>query len=264
MSEPEVARADLARHTTATINDLADMIGAARQIIREFDGDTAFWRGHANSEWELLPHVFRRDQKRPELPPFDGCALIGHFQMRAPTRSHARTPEPDDYFGWLFLAQHYGLPTRVLDWSENPLVALYFAVESDEPADGCIWALWPGQLNAHFGGPPSLVQMRDPRVAEIAAKAFSTEGSCDAVILAIDGREIDPRMLVQMGRFTIHGVPHVIENLIGSPRWLRRYIVPRNDKMKLRHQLSALGVRRANLFPDLTNLARELREARYG
>lgn len=46
--------------------------------------------------------------------------------------------------------QHYGVPTRLLDWSENPLVALYFAVENkDKETDAAIWMLRPNKLNTH-------------------------------------------------------------------------------------------------------------------
>jgi hypothetical protein len=143
-------RAEIAAHTAdIRVDDLSQIIGICKQIIGEFNSEQAFWRGHGDAEWLLRPHVFRGDPEYPDVPKYDECALIGNFQVRAPTRSHTRTPEPDDYFGWLFLAQHYGLPTRLLDWTENPLVALYFAVLSQEEArDGCIWALWPRKLNA--------------------------------------------------------------------------------------------------------------------
>ena len=147
-------RAEIAAHTAdIRVDDLSQIIGICKQIIGEFNSEQAVWRGHGDAEWLLIPHVFRTDPEHPEVPKYDECALIGNFQVRAPTRSHTKTPEPDDYFGWLFLAQHYGLPTRLLDWTENPLVALYFAVlEQEEASDGCIWALWPRQLNATFGG----------------------------------------------------------------------------------------------------------------
>jgi hypothetical protein len=240
-------------------------------------------------------------------------ALIGHFQVRAPTRAHTRMPEPDDYFGWLFLAQHYGLPTRLLDWTENPLVALYFAVENpEEKTDGCIWALWPARLNAHFafrdnlayqralacgiypedikgkgidpegretdnGGiqnphrfkkyslaEAGLVSIQDRKVVALAALAFGDPVErCDGEILAIDGREIDLRMLVQVGRFTLHTYDTPIEYLPYSTKWLHKYIVPEECKQKLRSQLAAMGLRRSNLFPDLANLAAELREMRF-
>jgi len=171
----------------------------------KFNFDQPFWRGYGDAEWPLRPQVFRRDPLHPEVPKYDECALIGHFQVRAATRSHTKAPELDDFFGWLFLAQHYGLPTRLFDWTENPLVALYFAVEEQEhkDRDRCVWALWPGKLNQDYynnygpvqiGNPNDsydLVQIREPTVIELAKAAF-TGAKCHAAILAIDGREIGP------------------------------------------------------------------------
>jgi FRG domain len=227
--------------------------------------DTAFWRGHADADWTLQAQVFRRPREHPDLSSYNESGLIGHFVSLAPTRSLAKTPDPRDYFGWLFLAQHYGLPTRLLDWTESPLIALYFAAtEGHEDRDGCVWALWPGGLNRCYDGSLDLVQIRDPKVKEIAKCAFVPGQECDQVIIAIDGREIDLRMLVQMGRFTLHAHGTPIENLPGSEGWSRRYIVPKEAKTKIRNQLAAFGIRQWNLFPDLANLATNLRGRRFG
>ena len=229
-------RAELAAHTSEiVIDDLSKIIEASRQIITEFDGDTALWRGHADADWAVRPHVFRRDPAHPEAPKYNESALIGHFRARAPIRSHVRCPTGDDYFGWLFLAQHYGLPTRLLDWTENPLVALYFAIIAEEHAHGCVWALWSKGLNKSFRVPSGLVQINDPRVVELVKPAFDPTAECEEVILGIDGQEIDIRMLVQMGRFTLHTYHTAVEVLPGSSTWLRRYIVPPEHKPKLRH-----------------------------
>lgn len=258
-------RAEIAAHTAnIRVNDLSQIIDICKETIGEFNSEQAFWRGHGNAEWLLIPHVFRSDPEHPEVPKYDECALIGNFQVRAPTRSHTKTPEPDDYFGWLFLAQHYGLPTRLLDWTENPLVALYFAVlEQDEASDGCIWALWPRQLNATFGAAFGSIQIQDPTFTELVKPAFVVGSECNQVILATDGREIDLRMLVQIGRFTLHSYHSAIEYLPNSPSWLRRYVVPGEHKRKIRAQLAAMGIKQSNLFPDLTNLAAELRGMRF-
>jgi hypothetical protein len=257
-------RIELAAHTSdIVIDDLAKVVEAARQIITEFDGDTALWRGHANANWAVRPHVFRRDPAHPEVPKYDECALIGHFRARAPTRSHVPCPLANDHFGWLFLAQHYGLPTRLLDWTENPLVAFYFAVASEEQTDGCTWALWSKGLNTFFGVPSGLVQINDPHVAELAKPAFDSSVKGEQVILAIDGQEIDIRMLVQIGRFTLHTYHTAMENLPESRSWLRRYVIPKEHKTKLRNQLAAMGIKRSNLFPDLAHLAEELRNSRF-
>jgi hypothetical protein len=257
-------RIELAAHTSdIVIDDLTKIVEAARQTITEFDGDTALWRGHANANWPVRPHVFRRDPAHPEVPKYDECALIGHFRVRAPTRSHVGCPLANDYFGWLFLAQHYGLPTRLLDWTENPLVALYFAVIAEEAIDGCVWALWSKGLNTSFGVPSGLIQINDPRVVELAKPAFDPGITCEQVILAIDGQEIDIRMLVQIGRFTLHTYQTAIEHLPKSAGWLRRYIIPKEHKTKLRRQLAAMGIKQSNLFPDLAHLAEELRKSQF-
>ena len=130
---------------------------------------------------------------------------MGHFVSRAPSRSFRLCPDLDDHFGWLFLAQHYGVPTRLLDWTENPLVAAYFAVLDHPDDDGCIWALRISGLNGAFGVSADLIQIRGPAVRDSAASAFTgNKPSDERDALAIDGQESDPRMLAQMSKFTIH------------------------------------------------------------
>jgi hypothetical protein len=85
---------ELHDHTSdIKVDDVGRIIEIVNPTTLGFDFDTAFWRGHGNAEWSLLPHVFRPNPLNAGLP-YNECALIGHFQMRAPTRSHIRTPEP--------------------------------------------------------------------------------------------------------------------------------------------------------------------------
>ena len=167
-------------HTSdITVEDLHQIIDICNPTNLGFGFDQPFWRGHGRSDWLLRPSVFRPDPRRPEVARYDKSALIGHFRVRAPTMAHKNT-EPDDYFGWLFLAQHYGLPTRLLDWTESPLIALYFAVEENvEAADGCIWALNPVGLNSYFSTPgvrrfynTGLAQISDLEVQKLAQGAI--------------------------------------------------------------------------------------------
>jgi FRG domain len=244
--------------TGITLTDVGQVIEAARDVLRPFNYDTAWWRGHAKADWRLQAHVHRRDFQHQ----YDEAMLIGHFVSRAPSRSHRPCPAATDCLGWLFLAQHYGLPTRLLDWTESPLIATYFAVQDHQlwTEDGCVWALWPTGMNRNSGAANGLVQIRDAAVAKIAETAFTGTETPEEEILAIDGQEIDPRILAQMSRFTLHSRRTALESAQENKVWLRQYLIPKNAKAKIRAQLSALGIRRSNLFPDLENLARELRD----
>ena len=61
---------------------------------------------------------------------------IETFKRHAALLTELRVPQADDLLGWLCVMQHYRAPTRLLDWSENLLVALYFAVSADLDQDG--------------------------------------------------------------------------------------------------------------------------------
>ena len=102
-----------------------------------------WWRGHADSSWDLTPGIFRKEYKDNKGQEHN---MINYFMHRAAPR-YARLPEKDDYSGWLFLMQHYGIPTRLLDWTESPLLALYFAVTDEKYSNssGAVWGLLSGE-----------------------------------------------------------------------------------------------------------------------
>ena len=149
----------------------------------------------------------------------------------------------------------------MLDWTENPLVAAYFAVERPDE-DGCIWGLSPSGLNRALIDLDGLVMMQNPHAKQIAQDAITGNASLEPLIIAIDGQEIDPRMLAQMSRFTVHSDSTPLELVRPeNAGWLRQFVIPKNAKDKIRAQLSAFGIRRSNLFPDLASLATELKSA---
>ena len=106
------------------------------------EGD--FWfRGHADREWGLYPTALRPESKaNRDL----ALALFDTFRQVAEMKLDRR-PGDEDTLGWHQVAQHYGLPTRLLDWTQNPLVALYFAVNHHYDTDGVVLMLNPEDLN---------------------------------------------------------------------------------------------------------------------
>ena len=154
--------------------------------------------------------------------------------------------------------QHYRLPTRLLDWTNSLLVAMYFALDPNEQyakKSAVLWALSPYQLNAYQlkGLKPSLLSIQDPRVKS-SAMPFKTDGK----ICAVSVPEMDIRMLVQQGACTIHGNKIPIENLADCNQFLRKYEIPAESKTRLRRVLLSLGVRESWVFPDLEHLAKEI------
>ena len=96
-----------------------------------------FFRGQSSSEYKLIPSIGRRFKEGQEdvLKQYEK-EVFEDFKRKYSMFTDAR-PKNDKEF--LFLAQHYGLPTRLLDWTYNPLIALYFACCSNFDKDGIVY-----------------------------------------------------------------------------------------------------------------------------
>src|SRR5262245_3594236 len=135
------------------VANLAGFIIDVEQIVDDWTPKGADWylqpwfRGHGNASWSLQPCLYRprSDIGGIGADYYNEAILLEKFRLRAPTFLE-RVPATD--WEWLFLMQHYGLPTRLLDWTESSLIALYFAVRDHAgDADAAVWAMNPWGLN---------------------------------------------------------------------------------------------------------------------
>jgi hypothetical protein len=249
---------------SSDITDFGTFLRALDKANLLLGGVQPFWRGHADVTWSLTPEVFRPDPTGAHYPE---VTLIRTFMAQAESRSQ-RCPAYDDLVGWLILARHFGLPTRLLDWSMSPLIALYFALEDCGDSDGALWALNPGGLNCDMIGEDRLLIVDEPRVRELVALAFEPDpsvhlkslSSTTGVVLAVGAREVDARVMVQQGALTIHGddIDLAKRPVDGYP-WLVGFLVKHAAKAVLRENLRRLGFTRSGLFPDLGSLAQDLK-----
>ena len=123
-------------------------------FIKRIKKDSEEWknfpwfRGEPASKTPLLPKLYR--QKRGKDPNYEN-QLLQHFRMKSQSPEFGHTPPRDHIDQWLFLARHSGLPTRLLDWTEGSLVALYFAIAKQETLgtniNPVVWMLDPIELN---------------------------------------------------------------------------------------------------------------------
>ena len=240
----------LANNDSLVIDSVEQLVATACDLSQQY-GAQIWFRGQADFIWPLLPGIARNENPRGHEP-----NRSIHFMNRAQTR-HSKCPGRDDLAGWLFLMQHYGLHTRLLDWSEAPLVALFFAVEAGTATDSAIFALDPHALNQSFDYGKHVLLPHHPVVARLLGPAFQTEDAIPGVA-AILAAEIDYRMLLQRSAFTIHGDSTPLESHPDAGGFLIKLKIPRHAKPLIKQQLHVLGIDRAHLFPDLANLARYL------
>jgi hypothetical protein len=240
-----------------TVQNMGELIGALRSAAPEF-GRLEYWfRGHTrHKQSPLVASVHRYYDRETERQ------LALRFQVGAVGRSR-QCPAGDDFGSWLVLMQHYGLPTRLLDWTRSLVVATYFAV-AHNPADedAAVWLLAPEHLNRLARLPVDGIcvlngETASPQIRPLAEAAFR-DAPCEDGPYATLSQDLDMRVLVQSGAFTIHASPAPLDEHPHAKEFLARFDIPRAQRNAFCEELFAMGARRSLLFPDLHNLAREL------
>jgi len=221
--------------------------------------DRIWWRGQSKlcSEWELKPSIYRKDFSH--LSERNVCA---DFIARAPTRYSGRCPSLAENASWLILMQHYGVPTRLLDWTESLLVALYFAVSEHDCAPGVLWALSPYLLNYNQIKMATILNPHAESSDPLFRSAYSPEDKCKPtpkVVAAVMAPHEDLRVLVQQSAFTVHNRSDALDELLKGTGSLLSVEIPVEQKRKCRTYLQKLGIRISTLFPDLEHLAQDIK-----
>lgn len=193
--------------------------------------------------------------------------LLRAFRKYAP-----RSSVPgDSLWNWLAVAAHHGLPTRLLDWTYSPLIALHFATDDPEEfrTDGVVWCVNYHELKAHL--PAALQEL----LREEGADVFTTEllgrgapslSALDRLApepfpLFLEPPSLDDRIVNQFALFALMSNPKARfdEWLAPRPELVRRIIIPAALKWEVRDKLDQANITERVLFPGLDGLSRWLK-----
>jgi len=248
---PDAARWFL---TLIKIESVADLM---KQVNSGGTGDSWF-RGHIDDAWTLRPSVFR-DRGWLEAE----ADMIKRFRQAVTSRIRC---QPSNDWGWVCLAQHHGVPTRLLDWSENPLIGLYFAVEFDESdrgaVDGKLFSLDPDLLNADTAGRPTGVLLlgQDTLLDEYLP---SFDSKMKQGGLAVVAPQSFDRITAQSGVFTVTHRLDPFDLGKSCPHAIEEFIVPQTAKSRLRNELERLNITAATVYPDLEHIGMAIKQRHH-
>jgi len=241
------------------VKGVEDLTKACYKLCNRF-GSMPWFRGHSREAWKLVPSIHRGYNHDQEVD------MTLRFRLQATSRRPS-CPSEDDWAAWLSLMRHFGLPTRLLDWSESILVAAFFAVCTERPPQvmgmgaATIWAMHPFKLNQSIQIAKGVPLFAGQQGRTLALPAFFAGAAPDDTVTAVQPGEIDGRMMLQQSVFTIHGGPKPLEDMPGCKDFMAKLVIPYEFRANLADGVEKLGLRRSKVFPDLENLAADIKDA---
>jgi hypothetical protein len=183
---------------------------------------------------------------------------------------------PQNDWEWMSTAQHYGLPTRLLDWSQSALVALFFAVENEEfvyeeqSQDGpVVWCIDPIKLNEklrfieEYNIIPNIIEDNERFQSGLKEKYGIAKMPEDVIYpVAVICPTSNRRINAQKGSFTLFplkALPIPFEDMEGVEELLCKIVIDKNLKTDIKRQLYEIGITYSTIYPDLDYICKDIK-----
>lgn len=283
---------------TIEIKTVNEMLSAIKRLQFQFGhsarGDGFIFRGNKDASYGLLPGIYRQFKEVQHarlvdgsidgpIYPADENEILAHFKKESGGILHFIAQSDD--FTWLQYAQHFGVPTRLLDFTSNPLVALYFCCKDEKQCDGAVWVLNSHTYQRWMFKDPFCSFNEPDTTTETIHKAIiqSMKGYADDDPERVQMKRpllfvpayIDQRMAAQSSRFLLWGSDkRQLEEMITASeemnlssdggaykiaddtRFLSKFIIPDLCKHDILRTLELLDISEKTVFPGLDGIGR--------
>ena len=238
------------------------------EAIEQFQSKSAasWYRGCNDKDHKLKPSLYRHANKTKiqEISVLETELTTRFVQRSLPFLQRTLTNDWDK----LFLMQHYGVPTRLLDWSENPFVAINFALSGTaaKATDAAVWmcdpVLWNCTALAHISYKGGVLDESSQAVRSYAPGTPFPE--IPMLPVMVYGTYNSPRIVAQRGGFALFGqgtdpMEHVFASHDFPTAALLKLEIEKAHVEEIRASLFRKGFTESVVFPDLDGLAREIR-----
>lgn len=289
------------------INDVVDYLNYIEILNQEYSATPLLsnpinsqflFRGMENSSYSLLPSVFRKvkiKQSGGKIENYKYLALneetdiLKNFIQEASAYIYNLNSISQKFVRWIELAQHYGVPTRLLDWSNNPLVALYFACESNSQEEAIVWILHRGNYVKYISKEANYVNNKK-KIEELIEELLSEsdaekqETIMPKLPFIYTPYYFDNRMSAQGSWFMVWGTKKdALENMVEDTYYMNlpdkernthvygqeqeenflfRFLISKSNKQSIMRQLDHIGINAKTLFPGLDGIGKYI-ERKY-
>lgn len=244
-----------------------------RKLREQNNGKVIYYRGHKDISYDLIPSIYRKDA--------NGNYKFLHMEDRLYKEMLCICPNEFDNcettLERLVKMQHYSLPTRLLDITTNPLVALYFASEADE-TDGTLYAFMFNKEDVRYFDSPDVCVLSNLSQLTYDTDITTDQGKKTLIskingdqpnvfyqdehmankVVCIKPKSNNSRIIRQSGAFLLFGMDGKKERMAQLTIQPISMKVPKDRKLKVREDLNDLGINEAFLFPEIDKVSEYL------